>query len=140
MFVTYIQTNIHCGFLSLLIFQIASLKTYSNGYFRKQQNEISYFCGMTLFVDCTFYSNYNRKQRWVSRAIIYLTWSWVEWHWQWSKTFIWKMRLQNVIVIIRINDLKKFIIKYYIIYIVYIKYIFYNSHSNKIPDRCWWEI
>ena len=27
---------------------IASLKTYSIGYFRKQQNETCYFCGMTL--------------------------------------------------------------------------------------------
>ena len=26
-----------------------SLKTYSTGYFRKQQNETGYFCGMTLF-------------------------------------------------------------------------------------------
>ena len=27
---------------------IASLKTYSTGYFCKQQNETGYFCGMTL--------------------------------------------------------------------------------------------
>ena len=27
---------------------IASLKTYSHGYFHKQQNETGYFCGMTL--------------------------------------------------------------------------------------------
>ena len=27
---------------------IASLKTYSTGYFSKQQNETGYFCGMTL--------------------------------------------------------------------------------------------
>ena len=27
---------------------IASLKTYSTGYFSKQQNESGYFCGMTL--------------------------------------------------------------------------------------------
>ena len=29
--------------------QIASLKTYSPGYFNKQQNVTGYFCGMTLF-------------------------------------------------------------------------------------------
>ena len=28
--------------------KIASLKTYSIGYFSKQQNETGYFCGMTL--------------------------------------------------------------------------------------------
>ena len=28
--------------------KIASLKTYSTGYFSKQQNETGYFCGMTL--------------------------------------------------------------------------------------------
>ena len=27
---------------------IASFKTYSTGYFSKQQNETGYFCGMTL--------------------------------------------------------------------------------------------
>ena len=27
---------------------IAFLKTYSTGYFSKQQNETGYFCGMTL--------------------------------------------------------------------------------------------
>ena len=30
--------------------QIASLKTYSTGYFSIQQNETGYFCGMTLEV------------------------------------------------------------------------------------------
>ena len=29
---------------------IASLKTYSTGYFSKQQNETGYFCGMTLYL------------------------------------------------------------------------------------------
>ena len=29
--------------------KIASLKTYSTGYFSKQQNETGYFSGMTLF-------------------------------------------------------------------------------------------
>ena len=29
---------------------IVSLKTYSTVYFRKQQNETNYFCGMTLVV------------------------------------------------------------------------------------------
>ena len=28
--------------------QIFSLKTYSTGYFRKQQDETGYFCGMSL--------------------------------------------------------------------------------------------
>ena len=31
--------------------QIASLKTYSTGYFSKQKNESGYFCGMTLVCD-----------------------------------------------------------------------------------------
>ena len=30
--------------------KIASLKTYSTGYFSEQQNETGYFCGMTLFI------------------------------------------------------------------------------------------
>ena len=30
------------------ISKVASLKTYSAGYFSKQQNETCYFCGMTL--------------------------------------------------------------------------------------------
>ena len=30
--------------------KIASLKTYSTGYFSKQQNETGYFCGMTLYI------------------------------------------------------------------------------------------
>ena len=28
--------------------EISSFKTYGTGYFRKQQNETCYFCGMTL--------------------------------------------------------------------------------------------
>ena len=30
--------------------KITSLKTYSTGYFSKQQNETGYFCGMTLLM------------------------------------------------------------------------------------------
>ena len=30
---------------------ISSFKTYSTGYFRKQQNETGYFCGMTLCIN-----------------------------------------------------------------------------------------
>ena len=33
---------------------IVSLKTYGTGYFRKQQNESSYFCGMTLLKLCDY--------------------------------------------------------------------------------------
>ena len=37
---------------------IVSLKTYNTGYFRKQQSETCYFCGMTLaFFSC----NANQK-------------------------------------------------------------------------------
>ena len=31
-----------------LLLTSTSIKTYSSGYFRKQQNETGYFCGMTL--------------------------------------------------------------------------------------------
>ena len=30
--------------------KVASLKTYSTGYFSKQQNETCFFCGMTLVI------------------------------------------------------------------------------------------
>ena len=33
-----------------IFLKIASLKTYSTGYFSKQQKETGYFCGMTLQV------------------------------------------------------------------------------------------
>ena len=38
------------------VFEVTSLKTYSTGYFSKQQNESGYFCGMTLVLDlfCTY--------------------------------------------------------------------------------------
>ena len=35
---------------------IASLKTYSTGYFSKRQNETGYFCGMTLNQEVEFYT------------------------------------------------------------------------------------
>ena len=38
--------------------QIASLKTYSTGYFSKQQNETGHFCGMTLGNFTLYYSSY----------------------------------------------------------------------------------
>ena len=40
---------------------IASLKTYSTGYFSKLQNETGYFCGMTL--DGAFFAMYCNKKR-----------------------------------------------------------------------------
>ena len=30
------------------IFKVPFFKTYNTGYFRKQQNETGYFCGITL--------------------------------------------------------------------------------------------
>ena len=39
----------HVYEVTLGISKVASLKTYSTGYFSKQQNETGYFCGMTLY-------------------------------------------------------------------------------------------
>ena len=38
------------------ISEVSFFKTYSTGYFRKQQNETGYFCGMTLY-EFKFYIN-----------------------------------------------------------------------------------
>ena len=45
------------------ISEVSFFKTYSTGYFRKQQNEIGYFCGMTpckvLQFVMTYHTTYN---------------------------------------------------------------------------------
>ena len=38
-----------------IFLSIASLKTYSTGYFSKQQNETGYFCGMALVIISLIY-------------------------------------------------------------------------------------
>ena len=43
----YVNVNQVTPGIYKIFSEIASLKTYSTGYFRKQQNETGYFCGMT---------------------------------------------------------------------------------------------
>ena len=46
-------------FISIISF----FKTYSNGYFRKQQNETGYFCGSTLLIEVRFYILFSMKTK-----------------------------------------------------------------------------